>query len=46
MAKHRKCGDALRTLRNKQGAEAFDEEFFQCMACVLPIYVRAHTRAP
>ncbi len=40
LAKHRKCAEALRALRTSIGAEAFDKDFFECVACVLPVYKR------
>ena len=41
LAKHRKCSDALHALRAKSSDRAaFDDEIFNCVACVLPHFKR------
>ena len=40
-AKHRQCTEALHALRaSSSDKAAFDNEIFQCVACVLPIFKR------
>ena len=41
LAKHRKCCEALRAVRaESEDAAAFDDDFFSCVACLLPVYKR------